>query len=109
MKKKEVNLLELKPVRRREWEETADGNAVILIPKFPQPWMRWILRFLREKNFRVNLDEFGTFVWRQCDGSTTVESIAEKFRDAYTDQKDIYQRLNKFIAVLERDGLIRIQ
>lgn len=76
-KRDDRNLLELKPLRNLEWEEGENDTVVLLIPKFRHPLMkRWLVPRLRKPNYRVKTDRVGTFVWRRCDGTSTVLEIS---------------------------------
>ena len=105
-----VNLLETRLTRRFQWEADSDGRAVVLVPKFRQTLLaRWLLPFLARPNFRVRLDEFGTFVWRRCDGATPVSQIADEISAAFGERAEpLYERLGQFVRRLERDGLVEV-
>ena len=72
-------LEELRPVRARRWTAGADDRVTVIIPKFTNRWLvRWFVPLLAKPDVRLRLDERGSFVWRQCDGSVTVQEIAER-------------------------------
>lgn len=106
-----LNLLELRPERSAEWETGEDGRVVLLIPKFRNPFMvRWVLPMLSSKAFRVKLDAFGSFVWKACDGSSTVAQLGEQMRREFGESAEpVFERIGKFLNKLEREEFIRIR
>ena len=99
------------PVRNFEWEEEDEsGRVIILRPKYLfKPVKQVIEPLLKNKFFRIKLDELGSLIWRNCDGQKTVEELAriliEKFGPEF---KEPYQRLAKFIMHLGKDKFIEI-
>ena len=106
-----LNLLDLRPERSAEWETGEDGRVVLLIPKFRNPFMvRWVLPMLSSKVFRVKLDTFGSFVWKACDGSSTVEDLGEHMRREFGESAEpVFERIGTFLRKLEREEFIRIR
>ncbi len=105
-----LNLLELKPSRSLEWEDNADGEVVLLVPKFSAPLLRrWLLPLLPTPAFRVKLDSFGTFVWRRCDGVTPVSEIAAQLSRRFgPGVEPLYERIEVFLRKLQQNGFITI-
>jgi len=100
----EVNLLDLIPKRVAQFEESSDGLVTILKPKFSNRLMvKYVLPRLKNPNFKVNLDQFGSFVWKLCDGTTTVEQIGRSLKENFQqDIEPLYERLSVFIQSLVR-------
>ncbi len=99
-----VNLLDLIPEQKIKYEETAEGLVVLLKPKFRNKFMvKYVLPRLKKPHFKVNLDEFGSFVWKNCNGNNTVEQIGTLLKKKYSDNIDpVYDRLAVFIQSLAR-------
>ena len=79
------NLLCCRPVRRVEAEEEED-HVVVLRPRFlrgPLAW--WLQPRLKRPHFRVKLDPIGSFIWRHCDGETTVAQLAQDMEQEFGD------------------------
>jgi len=97
-----------RPRRNRDWETTDDGLAVILIPKFGNHFLgRWLLSKMNQPNYRLKLDEIGTFIWQQCDGSNDVKAIGEQLERQFGDKvKPVHQRLGLFFQSLQRSKSI---
>lgn len=100
----DVNLLDLIPERVMKFEESADGLITILKPKFKNKLIvRHIGSRLKNPNFKVNLDQFGSFVWKHCNGKNTVEQIGKLLKENFNeDIEPVYDRLAEFIQSLAR-------
>lgn len=107
----ERNLLDLKPVRRVEWEARPDGIIVVLVPKFKNKWMvRWIVPRMKKPFFHVRLDQHGSFVWNLCDGSTTIGSIAAAMKKEFGEDFDpSLKRIAMFVRQMVKTDLLLLQ
>ncbi len=103
-----LNLLDLRPGRNVAWEDGQGAAVVLLVPKFRAPFLRkWLIPLLPSPAFRVKLDEFGSFVWRRCDGATPVSAIAEQLRERFgPGVEPLYERIEVFLRRLQRDEFI---
>lgn len=108
---REINLLGLRPSRNAEWEKGEEGRVVVLVPKFRNPFLaRWLMPRLSKPYFRVKLDEYGSFLWKQCDGATTVASMAEKMKSRFGPAAEpVEERIGKFLNKLEHGELVVIE
>jgi len=99
------------PHRSVEWEEAEDKRIVLLVPKFRSgPVARWIQSWLPRPHIRVRLDEFGSFMWKCCDGSTSIESIAERMRQQFGERVEpVHNRLSMFMNKLTRGDLLTFE
>lgn len=76
-------VMRLRPLRNGQlaWEKRDSGETLLTVPqsakagRVTQAMARW-LRVPKERH--VELDEVGSFVWEQCDGDHTVESIVQQ-------------------------------
>ena len=99
-----VNLLDLIPKKILTDEVNQNGNIIILKPKFRNKFMKkYVVPKLKSQFYKVKLDEFGSFVWKQIDGKLTVEEIGENLKANFKeDIEPVYDRLSVFIQSLER-------
>ena len=68
---------------------------------------RWLSSRLSRPHCVVKLDDYGSFVWKQCDGRQTMQEIANALEDRASDTaEDLHARLAIFVRRLERTGLI---
>jgi len=73
----DINLMDVVPVTIVESVTTDDGLVTLLRPKFRNKFLKtYLLPRMKNPNYKINLDEFGSFVWQQCDGERTVLNIA---------------------------------
>ena len=112
MKKEETalapNLLTLCPRRNLQWEESAD-RIILIIPKFRNKYVvRYFVPLLAKPNFRLKLDQYGSFTWKAADGKTTVKEIGERMAQHFGEplDDDLYGRISKFIRRLSRDEFL---
>ena len=105
---KEINLLDLAPVRAAEWEEV-DGKVVVLRPEPATRGLRGLLDrfFHRMSARRIRLDEVGSVAWRLLDGKRTAAEVAEALSMEFGDGVEpSQQRLASFIWMMRREGLL---
>lgn len=100
----EANLLDLVPQQKIKFEESGDGKIILLKPKFKNKLLvKYLLPRLKKPNFKIKLDQFGSFVWKQCNGKNTVAQIANLLKQNFQDEIDpVYDRLAIFIQSLAR-------
>jgi hypothetical protein len=90
----------------------ADNNLVVLLlPKFKHPLLvRWLLPFLKNPNFKIKLDRYGSFIWTNCDGDTTVHEIAARLKLQFGDAVDpVYDRIAMFMSQLRKNEFILLK
>jgi hypothetical protein len=109
-KRKYINLLELIPEQRAPWETATNGNVVVLIPKFRHELLvKYLVPRLKYPHVRVKLDKLGSFVWKQCDGRTTVAEMAARLRTEFADSAEsVEDRLRTFLLMLEKSDLVNL-
>ena len=108
--RKSINLLELTPEQRVGWETAENGNVVVLIPKFQHELLvKWVLPRLKYPHVRVKLDKLGSFVWKQCDGRTTVAEMADRMRAEFQESAESAEdRIRTFLLMLEKSELVNL-
>ena len=108
--RKSINLLELTPEQRVGWETAENGNVVVLIPKFQHELLvKWVLPRLKYPHVRVKLDKLGSFVWKQCDGRTTVAEMADRMRAEFLESAESAEdRIRTFLLMLEKSELVNL-
>jgi hypothetical protein len=105
-----ANLLDLIAVQNRQWEQTDDGRVIILQPKFSNKWLAaWLMPRMRRPYFRIQLDEFGSRAWLECNGQRTVREIADSLHAKFGAQiEPVYERLGRFINKLAENKFVRV-
>ena len=89
-----------------------DGDTVILLyPKFRNKLLvKFLLPRMKKPDWKIRLDEFGSWVWQRCDGRATVREIAEGMREHFGEKVEpVYDRLGLFFKKLESDQFIQYE
>ena len=102
---KNVNFLDLVPVRTQEHEIMNDGKVCLKVPKFRKKWMRdFFIAGRRQKHYDIYLDELGTATWLEIDGQKNVDQICNALisREGNKVQPfdEIEDRVTKFLSQL---------
>lgn len=89
------------------YEETKNGNIEIirknkgLFNRIAQIFFR------RPKKSRIELDRFGSYVWRQIDGEKSVHEIGKQVKEAFGQEAEpVYERLTEFLHILRNNEFI---
>jgi hypothetical protein len=105
-KLKGVNYLDLTPFRINEFEEE-NGMVTILIKKFNSKILQVLLPGNRTNYIRIHLDEPGSVVWLNIDGTKKVGEIIESIALNMGDQlPQIEERVTKFLTQLFQQKFI---
>lgn len=102
------NLFDTKPKRTVHWEVDENGQAILLVPRFTNRLaVKWLMPRISKPNFHVKLDQYGSFVWNQCDGTTTVAETAKSMAERFEQPVDsLYVRIGLFLQKLVRDKFL---
>jgi len=58
---------------------------------------------------KIDLDKYGSFIWKEIDGSSDVASIANKFSDNFGEEVEpLYERLIHYVNILKNNEFISI-
>jgi hypothetical protein len=103
------NVLEMVPTHNSAFEEE-NGRIIVLLPRKQN---RLIARFLpqrlRIRFFKLHLDEYGTYVWKEINGCKTVFEIAHDLKQHFgADIEPVYERLGLFINLLAQRRMITL-
>ena len=100
-----------KPHRMLDWREREAGRCILLRPKFGRSSVgRWLASRVVEPHYRIRLDEIGTFVWKACDGETSLASIADRMREEFGPRAEpAEQRLAVFVRKMLRSRMLALE
>lgn len=110
-KKSTDDIMNCIPNRLFEWENNSDtGRIVIIRPKYKSELGKLIFgSFLKKPDFKVNLDDLGSVVWKNMDGKNTVKMLGEILAAEFGPEiEPIYERLAKFLIQMHKDKFIRL-
>ena len=112
-KKKQVNLLDMIPEHTCDWSYQQKNTELVRIlkPRFDTQLGKRIGKKLKVKEtYNINLDEYGTAVWRTIDGKLTVGELGELLQTQFGDKVEpLYPRLAEFLRILESQNIIVIK
>ncbi len=112
-KLKGKNLLDFIPVRTCKWAKQKKNEELVRIlkPRFDSKFGEKIGKRMKLKEtYNINLDEYGTAVWRLLDGKLTVREIGEMLETQFGDSvQPLYPRLAAFLRILESNNVIELK
>ena len=80
-----VNLLNLIPDQNIKSEKSEDGFSVLLKPKYRHPlFVKYALPRLKSPNYKIKLDDVGSFIWDLCDGRNNVKEIGHQLKEKWS-------------------------
>ena len=102
-----ATLLAMHPVRTLDWLNAKEGRVTVLQPKLGTSRLgTWLSGWLARPFRRLRLDQYGSLVWRACDGTHTVQEIADSLQvDSEERGEHLPDRLTRFLRRLEREGI----
>lgn len=105
------NLLDYIPMPVIASKVGADGNIILLKPRFKPFWLRRIAKRLKQPDtLNIHLDIRGSRVWQHIDGCTTLGAIALKLPDDEDETRDgKLMRLAHFIRILDENDFIKLK
>ena len=108
---KQVNFLDLTPVRMMEYEILENGRIDILLPRFKKTITRNLFQ-PRSKGplIRIHLDVAGTAIWQIIDGQQTVQQLCDRMRsekpELMNPPEETEKRVTDFLSLLYRERYI---
>ena len=91
-----------------EWQISENGYVNLTIEN------KGIYNKIAQKLFRkprytnIELDCYGSRLWLYIDGKRTVYDIFMKMTNAFPDEENMYERVNRFVAILQKNSFIKI-
>jgi len=88
-----------------------DGCVTLLVPVRRTGVVKMLGKILNvpETDRRVSLDKLGSYVWRMCDGQTTVRDLIERFSRKYKlDRKEAEVSMVAYLRMLAKRRLVGI-
>ncbi len=104
------NIMEMVPVRNREWKYNEERECVDVIqPRFKSSWLSKLVPPKKDPNIFIHLDKLGTFFWRNIDTEKSVTDIGMLMLKEFPDEfEDGLERVGVFARELYRHGFIDV-
>lgn len=107
---RQKNIMEMVPVRNEkvEWEKK---NGIITLKIKRQGMIdRFMHRIFKSpQEITVELEEIGSFIWEQCNGTNDVHHISLALNEHFGDKAaPVVDRLIKYIKILINNNFIRL-
>ncbi len=99
------NLLDFVPKRNSLIVFSEDKKGIVTLEVKNRGFYNRIAQifFKRPKVSFITLEEFGSFIWKQIDGTRTVMEIAELVKEEFGDKAEpLYERLGKYMNTLRK-------
>jgi hypothetical protein len=108
---KNINCLDLTPIRLMEYVLTEEGKIDILLPRFKSRFWREVYRSSRKGEFiHIHLDKIGSEIWNMIDGNMTVLVICNEMKNKHPDKlqpaEETEKRVTEFLSLLYRERYI---
>lgn len=109
--KKTKNFLDFIPCinDKNTWSEE---NGIVTIHMTNTGFYHFIAQkiFKTPKVSHIDLDEYGSFVWKNIDGKNTVYDIGVLVKEKYKDKAEpLYERLVHFFKILKNNKFVIIK
>ena len=107
-KKKQENYLDRVPViNDKKWELTDDGLVEVTVEN--TGFYNTIAQkfFKRPRYSFIRLDEYGSCVWQQIDGTKNIYEIGQILKNTHRGAADqLYERLASYFKILEQNSYV---
>ncbi|WP_077533349.1 PqqD family protein [Massiliimalia massiliensis] len=107
--KQKKNYLDFVPKKNPafRWELDDDGMVVILIEN-KGIYNRIAQKLLKKPRVsRITLEKFGSFIWRQIDGTRSVYEISGLVSEEFGEEAEpLIERLVKYLRILQNNRFI---
>lgn len=110
--KSKKNYLDYIPAKNEEFKwETTDEKRIV-INRTNNGWMERVTQVLlkRPKVTRIELEEYGTFIWPLIDGKRSVYDIAQLVKEEFGEKAEpLYDRLVAYFRSMDANKLIKMK
>ena len=108
---KNVNYLELTPVKLMEDRLTDKGKIDILLPRFTNRFWNQVYKNSKKGEYiYIHLDEIGSAIWNSIDGNLSVQTICNEMKEKRPDHlqpaEETEKRVTDFLSLLYRERYI---
>lgn len=99
---REINYLELTPVRKYNHIIEEENKVSVLVPRFQNKILvKYLVPRLKSPDIKVKLDKFGSSAWLKADGNRNVQQICEELLNEHGEEiNPAVDRVTKFYTQL---------
>lgn len=93
-----------------KWETTDESS--IIIYRTNKRWMERVTQVLlkKPKVTRIELEEYGTFIWPLIDGKRSIYDIAQLVKEEFGEKSEpVYERVAKYFKSMEATRLVQMR
>jgi len=109
---KDDNFLEFIPKRNEKFDFEILDNGIVKIIIDRNTILDKVVRFIFKTpdKFELELDEIGSFIWKNIDGMKTIEEISNLLKNEFDKKVEpLYQRLSEYIVILRNNKFIELE
>ncbi|MCD6309511.1 MAG: PqqD family protein [Candidatus Eremiobacteraeota bacterium] len=108
--KNDDNFLLICPKRNTDISWNEKENKISLKKTNARLLDKFLGRFMKIPEMTtIDLDRFGSAVWKMCDGNNTIKDIGDHLERKFGDNiKPTYPRLVEFIILLHSENLVEL-
>jgi hypothetical protein len=108
---KNINYLDLTPVRLMQDQLSDNGRIDILLPRFKRRFWREVTRNSKKGEYiRIHLDELGSAIWLLIDGHKKVITICNELNEKKGEKlqpvEETEKRVTQFLSMLYQERYI---
>ena len=103
-----TNTLDLTPVKLYSEKINDEDLVTVIVPKFKNEFAKkFISPKLKSADFKLNLEKFGSEVWKNMDGKTKVGELVKILSEKFGDEiQPAVDRVSKYVFQLYEQKLI---
>ncbi len=106
------NFLDLVPVRSEKikWVTLEDDMVQIQIDR--NSWLDKAVRvfFKTPTMMKIDLDQYGSYIWTAIDGESDISEIAEGFKAKFGQEVEpLYERLGSYVNILRNNEFVKLE
>lgn len=108
-KKNGKNYLEWIPVKNPEFKWTEDAKGIVTVDMVHKGIFDKIAQkiFFTPEVSHIKLDQYGSFVWKQIDGSRDLIGIGQMVGDKFGENAEpLYERLSRYFETLKNNKFV---
>jgi hypothetical protein len=109
MRSSKKNYLDFIPVCAPDHSFTVREDGIVVIQEEHRGFYAWIAQkiYKRPRISNIELDQFGSFVWKQMDGKKTIYDISFLVKEKFGNKAEpLIPRLTQYFQVLYRNHFI---